>query len=108
MIVIYKIQKNGKAVNFQHAKKCPAGWKYINSCDIPNDISVYHEQKYISGLNLENQKQVCQAELDKWQYIVDGDCDYPQADIDAEKARRKKIKAIMRGTKIVKIPKRSF
>jgi predicted phosphodiesterase len=57
---------------------------------------------------LMSQKQACKDELDKTQYIVDGDCDFPQSDIDTEKARRKKIKAIMRGTKIVEIPKRSL
>lgn len=56
-MIIYKIQENGKATDFQLANKCPEGWIFIPEDTetgifydkIPEDISMYHEQKYIDS-----------------------------------------------------------
>ena len=57
---------------------------------------------------LATQYQTCKNLLDNTQYIVNGDCDYPQADIDTCRLWRTQIKTIMRGTEIVEIPERTF
>lgn len=57
---------------------------------------------------LESQFSTCKQLLDETQYIVSGDCDFPQADIDKYLAWRIDIKTIMRsGIKQV-IPEKPF
>lgn len=57
---------------------------------------------------LEDQKQTCKNLIEKTQYIVNGDCDYPSDDIAECKTWRIKIKSIMRSGKIQEIPERKY
>lgn len=110
--IIYKMQ-DGVPVDIQGPTSKKDGYLSIE-CDskIRKQENVNWEAiKTIEVKNilaLQIQKQKCIEELNKTQYIVNGDCDYPQVDIDAEQTRRKKIKAIMRGTEVVEISERSF
>ena len=55
---------------------------------------------------LESQKRTCENLLDQTQYIVAGDCDFDQADIDKYKAWRVEIKKIMRSEILQEIPEK--
>ena len=57
-MIIYKKQESGQATDFQHAKKCPDGWQQIDGDKFPDDLTPYHEQKYIDSLKaVEYQKK---------------------------------------------------
>lgn len=55
---VYKIMENGKADNWHVARKCPKGYKSIDSDVIPEDITPYHKKKYIVALALEKQEKI--------------------------------------------------
>lgn len=72
-MIIFKIQESGEATDFMLAEKCPAGWKSIDGDKIPEDISKYHEQKYIDLKALENQEQTLLNLIKKNEYhLIDG------------------------------------
>ena len=55
-MIIYKNQENGQATDFMFAQKCPEGCKSISGDRIPEDISIYHEKKYIDSKALKDQE----------------------------------------------------
>ena len=51
-MIIYKIREDGRAGNFKYqidSRPIEKGWLSISGDKIPEDISQYHEQKYIDG-----------------------------------------------------------
>jgi hypothetical protein len=56
-MIIYKIQDTGRATDFQYSLRCPEGFKSIPGDKIPEDITPYHEQRYVDAEALRVQKQ---------------------------------------------------
>ncbi len=56
-MIIYKTQESGQATDFMSSRKCPKGWKSIQGDRIPEDITRYHEQKYLDLNSIRDQKQ---------------------------------------------------
>lgn len=106
-MIIYKIQENGKATNFQFAQKCPAGWKSIEGDRIPEDISKYHEQRYIDAEALKTQRKTCQTLLDASDKRMVSDWPYPE-DKAKNEAYRAELRVCMASDKLVDIPKDPF
>jgi|GEM_PF-2121266 len=55
-MIIYKTQEDGQATDFKFSRKCPEGWESIKGDRIPEDISIYHEQRYIDSQALKDQE----------------------------------------------------
>ena len=45
-MIIYKVQENGQATDFQFSKACPDGWLSIDSDKIPKDLSKYNSDAF--------------------------------------------------------------
>lgn len=56
-MIIYKLQENGRATDFQYSQTCPEGWKSIPGDRIPEDITPYHEQRFIDEKALKDQEK---------------------------------------------------
>jgi len=56
MKIIYKIQKSGRATDFQFAQKCPKGLKSIEGDRIPEDTSVFDLPEYTKQKALDDQE----------------------------------------------------
>jgi len=69
-MIIYKTQENGKATDFQYSKICPDGWLSIEGDKIPEDISQYHEQKYIDGKDVLSKNEEARTFLDSTDWKV--------------------------------------
>lgn len=106
-MLIYKIQENGKATDFQHAKKCPEGWKSVEGDVIPEDKTPYHEKGYIDSQALESQKSTCIQYLKETDYMLLDDFEY-QADVPAIKVIRLEWKRIIKSDQIEEVPEKPF
>ena len=106
-MIIYKIQERGEATDFMFARSCPTGCKSIPGDRIPEDISIYHEQKYIDSELLRKQKQTCIKLLNESEKAVSSDPPYP-ADEAKWKTFRAKIRVILKSDELKEIPKKPF
>ena len=106
-MIIYKIEESGQATNFMFARKCQDGWESIKGDRIPEDISVYHEKKYIDSELLRKQKQTCIKLLNDSEKAVSSDPPYP-TDVAKWKTFRAKIRVILKGDELKEIPKKPF
>lgn len=106
-MIIYKIQENGRATDFQHAKKCPDEWKSIEGNKIPDNISVFHEQKYLDAEKVAEQKKECQRILTETDHKMLPGYQYPE-DFEAWGLYRKEICDIMKSETIREFPKKPF
>ena len=106
-MIIYKKQESGQATDFQHAKKCPDGWQQIDGDKFPDDLTPYHEQKYIDSQALENQHSEAIRLLDESEKKVSSDPAQPD-DVPEWKTYRAKLRAIVRSDTLQTIPAKPF
>ena len=110
-MIVYKMQENGRATDFQYwsdKKPIPDGFK--KACDgdkIPEDLTPYHEQRYLDYRKLEDQRKICVKLLNDSECKVSNDPPYP-ADVPKWEEYRKELRAILKSNTLSGIPVKPF
>ncbi len=109
-MIKYQLDENGKAINFSYQKDSISledGWLSIPGDRIPEDITQYHEQRYVDSQTLESQKAQCQQLLNDSDKKMASDTPY-QDDIPAWTAVRTQWRTIIKSNQIETIPEPPF
>ena len=107
-MIIYKIQESGRATDFQFGRMRPYGWWSIDDVDkIPDDISVFHEQKWLDSEALRIQAKTCTQRVKNIEYRISNHPPHPE-DVEKNKAYIDLLRACAASDKIQDIPKDPF
>ena len=106
-LIIYKIQENGRATDFQFAQKCPEGFMSIEGDRIPEDITPYHEPRYIKSEAVRLQRSECGRLLKETDCKVSEHTKYP-ADVTKWKTYREELWTIQDSEELCEMPSKPF
>lgn len=112
-MIIYKTQESGQATDFQYRRdnyKLKDNEKSIKGDRIPEDITPYHEQKYIDSELLGSQKSTCLRLLKETDHTqtVDYSNRYSIEDQQKYAEYRSKLMDILKSSEIQTIPEKPF
>jgi hypothetical protein len=108
-MITYRIDENGKAVDFNHTKKLLKDYLVLDKNRIPGDTSIYNEQRYNDAEKLKKQKLHCiQLRKDAEYHFTPNPRFKNGGDIEKWREYCEKLDTILESNILQSIPEKPF